>query len=76
MKTCIPLRSVVHIKRTVPHVAKKVSASLVPVSFYNFCIDHHQISIQEVSKTFIDTTSVEILGLLSSGMYKGLLQIL
>jgi hypothetical protein len=55
------LRTVVHIKKGVPRFATKVGKSIIPVTVYNVGIDHHQLSVQEISKNVIDIAAVEII---------------
>lgn len=55
------LRTVVHVKKAVPRFVTKVGKSIVPVTIYNVGIDHHQLSIQEISKNIIDASYVELI---------------
>lgn len=57
------LRTVIHVKKEVPKFVKKIGKSVIPLTLYNVGIDHHQLSIQEISKNIIDISAVELITL-------------
>ena len=55
------LRTIIHVKKGVPKFVTKVGKSIIPVTIYNVGIDHHQLSVQEISKNILDASSVELI---------------
>lgn len=55
------LRTIVHIKKGVPKFVTKVGKSIIPVTIYNVGVDHHQLSVEEISKNVIDVSAVELI---------------